>query len=187
MIDLINILNSIHPLSYGLKEHLATVLEEKTIAKKGYLLKAGQVCTTICFIKKGLVRCFYNKDNTEVSNWFMKEGDVIISVESFFKQLPSYESIQVLEDCVMYYISYNELQFMYKNFVEFNFIGRVLTEKYYSLCEQRLFSLRMQRASERYQYLIEHYPELIERVPSKYIASYLSISEGTLSRIRSKI
>jgi len=116
----------------------------------------------------------------------MKEGDVIISVESFFKQIVSYENIQAVEECVVYYIYYNELQYIYGHFPEFNFIGRVLIEKYYALSEQRLYSIRMQRGHDRYQYLLDHFPELIQRLPSKYIASYLSITEETLSRIRSK-
>ena len=117
----------------------------------------------------------------------MQEGDVIISVESFFTQRPSYESIQALEDCELQYISYDELQYTYRNFPEFNFIGRVLTEKYYTLSEQRLFSIRMQRASERYQHLRENFPELIERVASKYLASYLGVTEVTLSKIKGKV
>ena len=179
-------LNSIYEMSEGLKMHLSGILKKRTVAKKQYLLKTGHVCNSIYFIDKGLVRCFYLKEDKEVCSWFMKDGDVIVSVESFFTQRPSYEMIQALEDCTLYYINYNELQYIYRNFTEFNFIGRVLTEKYYSLSEQRLFSLRMQRAQERYEYLREHDNELLLRVPSKYIASYLSISEETLSRIRSK-
>lgn len=76
---------------------------------------------------------------------------------------------------------------MYKTYPELNFIARVLTEKYYVLSEQRLYSLRKKRARERYEYLIDNFPELIQRVPSKYLASYLSVSEETLSRIKSKI
>ncbi|HZH95185.1 MAG TPA: cyclic nucleotide-binding protein, partial [Flavisolibacter sp.] len=64
---------------------------------------------------------------------------------------------------------------------------RVLLEKYYTLSEQRLYSLRMQRSRERYEYLLEHHPELVLRVPLKYLASYLGIQEETLSRIRSRL
>jgi len=117
----------------------------------------------------------------------MKEGEVIISVESFYKQQTSYESIQALEDCQLYYIDHSELQHIYRYYPEFNFVGRVLTEKYYMLSEQRLYTLRGQKASERYVYLRDNHPEIIQRVPSKYIASYLSASEETISRIRSKI
>jgi len=87
---------------------------------------------------------------------------------------------------VVHYISYGELRLIYKNFPEFNFTGRVLTEAYYVLSEQRLFALRMQKSSEKYHHLSETSPELIQRIPSRYIASYLGITEETLSRIRSK-
>jgi CRP/FNR family transcriptional regulator, anaerobic regulatory protein len=179
-------LNSIYPLSQSLIEHLITVLKTKQLAKRDYLLRAGHICQKICFIEKGLLRCFYEQGESEVSSWFMSQGDVIVSVESFFKQAPSYESIQALESTVIHYITYQELQFIYKNFLEFNFVARVLAEHYYTLSEQRLYSLRMQRSQERYEHLLKKFPELILRVPSKYIASYLGISEETLSRIKSK-
>jgi CRP/FNR family transcriptional regulator, anaerobic regulatory protein len=183
---LLTLLNSIHPLSEGLVSHLAQTLKTKTISKKQYLLRAGHTSRQICFIEKGLLRCFYEHGETEVSSWFMKEGDVIVSVESFFKQKPSYESIQALEETIVHYVSYDELQFIYKNFLEFNFVARVLAEHYYTLSEQRLYSMRMQRSHERYEHLFQQFPELILRVPSKYIASYLGVSEETLSRIKSK-
>src|SRR4029079_7425707 len=117
----------------------------------------------------------------------MKEGDVIISVESFFRQTESYESIQALDDCILHYITYDELQFIYRNFSEFNIVGRVVTERYYTLSEQRLYAIRMQRASDRYAYLMQNHSDLILRVPSKHLASYLGITEVTLSNIKSNL
>ena len=186
MKELLFYLESIHPMSDGLKQYLETNLKVKELPKKTYLLKAGHVSRNICFIAEGLLRCFYIKDQHEVSSWFMKEGDVIVSVESFFTQRESYESIQALEDSLLYYISYDELQFVYRQFPEFNFIARVLLERYYTLSEQRLYSLRMQRSQERYDYLMEHHPDLILRVPAKYLASYLGITEVTMSKIKAR-
>jgi CRP-like cAMP-binding protein len=117
----------------------------------------------------------------------MKEGDVIISVESFYNQKPSYESIQALEDSTLFYITYNELQTIYQEYPEFNFIGRFLTEKYYCLSEQRLYSIRMQRSQERYDYLMEHHPELILRVQAKHLSTYLGITEVTMSRLKARM
>lgn len=178
---------SIGILSDSLKAHLATVIKLKKISKKDYLLKAGHVCRNICFVEKGLLRCFYHiREETEVSSSFMKEGDVIISIESFFGQKESYESIQALEDCTLHYINYPEIQYIYRNFPEFNFIGRVLTEKYYIRWAQQLHGMRMQPPAERYKWLMQNNPELILRVTSKYLASYLGISEVTLSRQKGK-
>jgi len=186
MENILAFLNSIHALSDGCRQMLCEHLIRRELSKKAYLLKAGHVCRSICFIKQGLLRCFYIKEDQEVCSWFMMEGDVITSVESFFYQKESYESIQAIEDCEVFCIEHAQLEHIYRHFPEFNFISRVLLQKYYTLSEQRLYSLRMQRSQERYQYLLQHYPELILRVPAKYLASYLGISEETLSRIRSR-
>jgi CRP-like cAMP-binding protein len=178
------LLNSILPLSQQLTEELIFRLKSRQLGKKDFLLRAGHVCRNIYFVERGLLRCFYQKGDVEVSSWFMKEGDVIISIESFYQQRESYEWIQALEDCVLYYISFEELNAVYRSFPEFNFVGRVLTEKYYTLWAQQLYALRMQQASERYQWLLNNHPELILRVSAKYIASYLGIDETTLSRIK---
>jgi CRP-like cAMP-binding protein len=186
MEQLLQFLDMVYPLSTDLRAYLVKTLQTKTLRKKEYILKAGQICRHIYFIKKGILRCYYEKENTEVCSWFMKEADVIASIESFFRQAPSYEYIQALEDCELHYISYDDLQFIYNNYPEFNFTGRVLVEKYYVLSEQRLFSMRMQRSHERYEYLMTHSPDLLLRVPSRDIASYIGITEETLSRIRSR-
>ena len=187
MRELLSLLNSIHALSDGLQMHLSEILTPKQLAKKDYLLKAGHVCRRISFIQHGLLRCFYMKDQHEVSSWFMREGDVIVSVESFFNQTQSYEYIQALEDCTVYSINHQQLEDIYKQFPEFNFVARVLLQKYYNLSERRLYSMRMQSASERYDYLIEHHPELVLRVSAKYLASYLGITEVTLSKIKGRM
>jgi CRP/FNR family transcriptional regulator, anaerobic regulatory protein len=184
METLLQYLESIYPLSDECKERLASILRLKELPKKELLLRAGHICQHIYFIQKGLLRCFYYRNDVEISSWFMREGDVIVSVESFFYQKTSYESIQALEDCEMYYISYRELQDIYRSFPEFNFIARVLTEKYYCLSEQRLYSIRMMRASERYEYLVENHPEFLLRVSAKHIASYLGITPEMLSKIK---
>ena len=104
----------------------------------------------------------------DISSWFMKEGDVIFAVKSFYKQEVSYENIQMLEDSSLYYITYDELQYIYDNFLEFNYIRGVLTEKYYMLSDERTYSIRMQKANERYAYLTENHPDLTQRVPAKF-------------------
>ena len=187
MEELLNNLGSIYPLSQGAIEYFSINLKTKKLHKKDFLLKIGQVSENIYFIHQGLIRCFYLVDGKEVSSWFMKEGDVMISVESFFKQAISYESIQAVEESIVHYITYKELQYVYKNFIEFNIIGRILTERYYTLSEQRLHSIRLQKARDRYLYLLKYHPELILRVPSKFLASYLGVTEVTLSNIKGEL
>jgi CRP-like cAMP-binding protein len=179
-------LNSIHSLSPALQSYLLETVKYRKLKKKEILLKAGQLDRYIYFIQSGLLRAFYENGDTEVSSWFMKEGDVIVSIESFYDQKKSYESIQAIEDTEVYYISFEELEHVYREYAEFNFIGRVLTIKYLKLWSQMLYSIRMRSAAERYDWLMKNYPELILRVPAKFIASYLDITEVTLSKIKRK-
>ncbi|MEO6729819.1 MAG: Crp/Fnr family transcriptional regulator [Ferruginibacter sp.] len=187
MAELFKLLTAVHPLSDGLVDHLTKIIHTKKLPKKNFLLKAGHFCREICFVEKGLLRCFYINGESEVCSWFMKEGDIIISIESFFQQKESYESIQALEDCTLHYIEYAELNYIYQTFSEFNFIGRVLTEKYYQLWAAQLYALRMKQTPERYNWLLENHPGLVLRVPAKYLASYLGITEVTLSRIKGNL
>ena len=187
METLLKHLNTFYPLSTELSDHLTETLRTAKLSKRNFLLKAGHICRNIYFVNKGMLRCFYRREENEICSSFMKEGDLIISAKSFFTQQPACDYIQALEDSELVYISYNELQSIYRNFPEFNLIARKLFEKYYILSEQRSYILRMQRSYERYSFLMSSYPEIIQRVPSKYIASYLGITDVTLSNIKSKI
>lgn len=183
---IISYLNSIHPISPKLQDLIKSSLILKEFKKNSIILKEGRVSEFIFFIESGLVRAYYIKDDTEISSWFMKEGDIIISVKSFYTQSPATESLQALEDCILYGITYQDLQHIYHNFPEFNFIGRVLTEKYYMRCEDRIYSLRKQKGNKRYEILQQQDPDLLQRVSSKHISSYLGLNVETLSRLRRK-
>jgi CRP-like cAMP-binding protein len=168
------------------RSHLTRVVKTKTVRARELILSPGQVNRDIHFIKKGLLWCYYLKNGKEVTSWLMKEGDAIVSIDSFYGQVSGYEYIQALEDGELYHISYAELEEIYHQHPEFNFIGRVLTAKYLQLWSSRQFGMVMSSAEERYAYLLEKQPELVLRAPLKCLASYLGMTEGTLSRIRGR-
>jgi hypothetical protein len=114
----------------------------------------------------------------------MREGDVMISVFSFFTQQPGEENIELLEDCRLQSISWTQLQGIYADFPEFNYHGRVLTEKYYIESEHRAMLLRNGSAAERYALLLKMHPDIVRRVPLWMIASHINVSHEALSRIR---
>ena len=177
-------LHSICPLSAGLEAYLLRALKYRKLKRKEFLLKAGMVDRYIFVIRSGLLRAFYENGETEVSSCFMKEGDVIVSVESFYDQTKSYESIQALEDSELYYIGFQELEFIYREFAEFNVTGRLLAIRYLKLSTRQLYGIRMRSAKERYDWLLRNCPDLVRRVPGKYLASYLDITWDTLNRVR---
>jgi len=186
MNELLSSLNSIHPLSAALRQFLSEKFRTRNIAKKEFLHKAGHINRHIYFIKQGLLRCYYSEQGHEICTHFIKENDIIVSSTSFFLQKESLESIQAIEDSIVWYFCFDELQYMYKHFPEFNIIARVLVTKSYLLSEQRIRIIRTKQASHRYATMLKHFPELILRVPAKYIASFLGVNEETLSRIRSR-
>lgn len=185
-LSLLKIISQIHPVSEALQKDLIQTLAIESIPKKTYLLKEGEVFQKMYFIEKGMARAFYFDEGKEHTSWFMKEGDFIISVNSFYKQVPSQENIEVLEDSIMASITYHQLQELYQKHLEFNIISRVLTEHYYSLSEERLFAMRQSSAKHRFDFFINHYPELAKRISLKQMASFLRMTPETISRLRAE-
>lgn len=182
--SLIKTLNGISILSEKLQEQIKTLLIEEQFPRNSLLLKSGQVSQRIFFIKKGFIRAFYHKNGNQYTSWFMGEGEIIVSVYSFFSRNPSFENIEVLEDCVVQSINWDELQYLYKNFPEFNLTGRLITELYYIKSEERAINLQTLSAKERYEHLLNTYPSILQRASLGQIASFLGIKQETLSRIR---
>ncbi|WP_431217559.1 Crp/Fnr family transcriptional regulator [Puia sp. P3] len=182
MISLIRYLRSIYSFPEAVRDYLEENLTEKKVAKKAYLLKPGQVCASVYFVSEGLLRSFYVKEDRDISTAFMKKGDICITIESFFTQRYSQEGIQAIEDSFVYYISYNALQRLYRESEEFNRIGRVMIEQCYLRSAQRMTAMWMQRSEDRYDWLVNEAPEIVRRVPAKYLASYLGIT-GAMLRI----
>ena len=174
-------------LSPDLQEHLQQKLKVENLSKDEYLLKAGQTSKSVTFIESGLLRCYYLTDSgKEVNRWFMREGDVVFSINSFYTQKPGQEYIQALEPAELFYITYDELDEIYFKFPDFRTIGLQLTSKYYMLWDQKEYAVLAKPASERYEWLVTNHQELLQRVADKHLASWLGITDVTFSQIKSK-
>jgi CRP-like cAMP-binding protein len=175
------------PLSAGCLDYLRKTIKIASLKEGEFLLSSGQVCTNLYFIQKGLLKCFYIVHEREVSDWFFGELETVVSIDSFYDQVPSEDFIQALEDCELFYITHQELSYLYRNYIEFNVVGRVLTNKYLRIWHRQARNIRMLTAEERYLFLLKTQPELINRVPVRDLASYLDMSRETLSRMRGRI
>lgn len=184
---LFTVLMAVYPLCDQLKEKIIGQVKVCRFKRKHILLKPGEIANQIYFIVKGLLRAYHVDENDKVHTfWVMKELDMMASAFSFFTRQPGDLTIEVLENCELIVIDYDKLEEIYKEFLEFNVVGRVLTEKYYALSDERAMILRKTSMADRYWYMVDHYPELLQRVKQKYMASYLGMTSEHLSRIKKK-
>jgi len=184
---LFQVLTFIAPLSAALQERMGGYIKQETYPKKHLLLREGEIARKIFFIRKGFARSFfYDKAGNEHTNWFMGAHDIMISVFSFYTQQPAAENIELLEDSIILSLTWDQVHTIYAEHPEFNFHGRLLTEKYYIQSEERAILLRTKRPAERYQKLLQTHPGILQKVSLGQIASFLGITQETLSRIRAQ-
>jgi CRP-like cAMP-binding protein len=176
------------PLSDDLINYLLSVVEAFDLRKYDYLLKNGQTCNYMYYLQEGLLRCYYlDGEGKSTSSWFMREGNFVTAVNSYYTGQPTREPIHALEDCQLLGIHRDHLDYAYLNFMEFNLPGRKLTEMYYVLADERANLLRRLSATELYLHLKENEPWMLRRVEEQYIASYMGIDRSTLSRIKNNL
>lgn len=176
--------------SFGLSEEAQSLIlpkfRIKKYAKGAILLKKGHVAHDAHFIISGLARCFFDYQGKEITNYFAFENEGITSSLSFMTQKPSDEIIQVLEDSVVATLSFNDLEALYKANHEICNMGRKFMEGISIELEERIRIFQIAAAQDRYDYILSHKPQIIQRVPLKHLASFLGITAETLSRIRRK-
>lgn len=169
-------------------DDLSKVIEEYsvqlTLPKKSFLLKSGEVCNHFYFIKNGLARNFVMDNDKELTTDIVIDGELITSFSSFITRTPSLENIELLEDSTLEAITYNDLQEIYRKYPSFNKTGRLIAEYYYHHLSLQANQLRFNNTTERYLQMMERKPQLIQRVPLKYVASYLGMTLENLSRVR---
>jgi CRP-like cAMP-binding protein len=184
---LFRVLTFIAPLSGALRSRFEDFVLRRTYPKKTRLLQEGEVSRHIYFIRKGAARAFFHdREGHEHTCWFMSENDLMISVYSFYTQQPAAENIELLEDSVILSMTWDQLQIIYAEFPEYNYHGRLVTEKYYLQSEERAILLRTKKPAERYELLLKTKPGILQQASLGQIASYLGITQETLSRIRGK-
>jgi len=183
--NLFSLFSNIYPLKDDIRTAIIANSEVILVDKKIKLLSVGERSNTIYFIVKGAARIFYlDKEGKETNTWFLFENELLISVYSFYTGNPSFEYIETLEECKLIAVKREKLDELYLRYMEFNFSGRKLTEFYHMRNEIQANELRMLSAKERYKNLLARNPKLFQRVSLGHIASYLGISQETLSRIR---
>ena len=183
--NLIQFFQSVLPMSTSKAEQLVEKYKTKKIARNEYLLKEGAVCNESHFIEEGITRSYtYDLEGNEVTTAFYSKKMFTSDLVSFFKRTPSKEYIQALTDCETWYLTYEDMQTNFHTYPEFREFGRLNIINHYSILKQRMLSMLQETAEQRYSHLINSNPEILQNAPLKYIATYLGITDTSLSRIR---
>ena len=178
------ILRQIHPLPDKALQKILARMEAVALPKGHLVFQAGRVETSVYFIKSGIARAWALQDGNEVTFWFGQEGDTIISMKSYIAGEPGYENIELLEDSELYHLKNRDLHELYQADIDIANWGRKFAEGELIRTEARFISRQFRTASERYRDLLRENPALLQRVQLGHIASYLGITQVSLSRVR---
>ncbi|MEO6734632.1 MAG: Crp/Fnr family transcriptional regulator [Ferruginibacter sp.] len=185
---LITFIENIVPIPRQKVEEIAAHFQEIEIKKTEFFIKQGRVCNNYLFLENGFIRSYtFDLDGNDVTTEFYSNNQIVFEVGSFFQKTLSKENFQALEDSDGWYIDFDQLNMLFHSIPEFREFGRMILVKGFISFKQRALSLINESAEQRYETLIKARPEIFQRAPLKYIASYLGITDTSLSRIRREL
>jgi CRP-like cAMP-binding protein len=183
--QLIEFLYSTKLVPFSTAGEIASHFIKKDIAANEIILKEGRVCDEYIFLEKGFMRAFaHDLDANDVTTNFYSTGQVVFEVDSFFNRTKSKENIQALTDCVGWYITYEQLNGLFHSIYEFREFGRSILVKGFAALKNRTLSMITETAEQRYTSLLVSKPEIFQNAQLRHIASYLGVTDTSLSRIR---
>lgn len=162
--------------------------EERNLEKGHYFLKEGQLANDYMFLANGMMRGYAtDPDGIETTIAFYTPGQMVFEVSSFFNRTRSKENIITLTPCTGLVFTYNTLNDLFHTMPEFRDFGRAVLVRTLITLKARMLSAITDTAEERYLTLIQNNPEIFQHAPLKTIASYLGITDTSLSRIRKEL
>ena len=171
-------------ISDDVYDSFVNAAELKHAARKEIIFYPGRVNKKILFVEKGILRAYRLVDGTPYTHFFFMENWFVTDFQSYLTEQPSDLYIESLTERSYYEFSKKDLQKLYQRHHEFEKLGRIIAEKAYLKMVERLTDLQTTNLRERYHRLVRKSPQLLQKVPQKYIASYLGVSEQSLSRIK---
>jgi len=185
--ELVQVFNHIVKISEREEGLLREIFTPKVLKKKEFFLQEGQKNDKAAFIRKGLVRYFVIKNDEESTLEFSQELEFIADFPSFDDRGTSVQDIQAVEDCELLVTNYSGIQRIYTEFENGNLIGRKIMEHRFKVMMTQLLSIYMHTPEQRYQYFVNNYNDIAQRIPQYLIASYVGVKPQSLSRIRKRM
>ncbi len=160
----------------------------KTVSKKEYFLREGDICDFEAFVIKGCLRKYYiNENGAEVIVQFAIEDNWVSDIASFSEHKSSNFFIEALEDCELFILTPSSKEKLLSLIPKFERVFRILVQRHLSVTQDRLVNTIAKTAPEKYLDFLEHYPTIPQRVAQHYIAAYLGISPEFLSKVRKRL
>lgn len=167
------------------KEEVSLLFSERKIKRRGFILQDGDICRHFTFIVSGCFKMYAaDADGKEHNLEFAAENSWITNLSSFYAEQPGGVYIEAIEPSVILQIKRADLIYLYSSYTKFNSSFRIIIERKYIELQNRVLQNISATADERYLYFLQQYPELVNRLPSTQIASYLGITAEFLSKIR---
>ncbi len=185
--QIIQSINALVPLNNAEEAAFLDILEIKMFKKKEFLLRESEICNKVTFINSGCIRLFYNVEGVENTIQFFFGGSWYTDYASFLTGQPTLENVQALEDCVVVQFKKGDLYELFDTFSIFDRVGRVMAENAFLSLSMLNRMIANEEPQQRYLNLMKQRPNVVEKIPQHYIASYLGIKPETLSRIRKRI
>lgn len=169
-------------------ESIILKFRQVNFSKNDYLLKEGTTENHYWFIESGFVRSYVvDTSGNDITTNFYAVGDIVIDWTSFFLRNPTRENIQALTDCKCWQLDFDTFQQLFHGIQSFREQGRTtLVNSYFALKKQNV-SMIADQAKERYIRLVKEKPHIVQNISLKHIATYLGITDTSLSRIRKEI
>jgi CRP-like cAMP-binding protein len=169
-------------------EEALLCFEEKALPRNGLHLKEGMVSNEYMIMETGFLRAFtHDVEGNDVTTNFYAPGQVVMEVASFFHRTPSRENIQALTDSRGWVITFEKLNMLFHAHPAFREFGRTVLVKGFAALKERMLSMINETAEQRYLALLGKNPDIFQQAPLKHIASYLGITDTSLSRIRKEV
>jgi CRP-like cAMP-binding protein len=181
-------ITTILPMPTDKSAFFAEQFEPIEFSKDELLLKENKITQNTFVLESGYIRSYtFNQNGEEVTTNIFSAPCFVNDFLSFFKQQPASENYQCLTHCKLWTMSYEKVQICFHTYPEFREFGRMMLVTNYSNLHDRMLGMIKDTAENRYLKLMKYHPDIFQNVPLKIIASYLGITNTSLSRIRKEI